>query len=65
MTIWERVQAIFAFALLVIVVVVPVLVILFVVGMMIDAETGHRDKLHRCLQQAHNGLEIEDCKNGR
>lgn len=63
MTPWERVQAVFAFALATAICLVAALGFLFVLSKMIEVQTYRIEDYRRCMSKAQNGLEIEECKN--
>ncbi len=62
MTWGERIQAVLCWIAAGIVGVAMFFGAIYVLGMMIDAQSYRAEERHRCLQQATNGLEIEECK---
>jgi hypothetical protein len=58
----ERLQTVFAAALAGIICLGGFIGGILVIGMIIDGEDHRREEHHRCLKNATNGLEIEQCR---
>ena len=59
---WQAVRNVISYAIEVAVTIVGLIALITIVGMIIEARTTYVDDHERCLKQATNGNEIEQCR---